>query len=68
MNAKWSRLNSNEHYKTLTWGNRLFGWVVLIDGAWIARTVDGSVRADFDTMEEAQQFLTTIVSAGENDE
>ena len=39
------------------------GWVVLIDDKWIARSSDGNIRADFDTMEEAQQFLKTMIGA-----
>lgn len=42
---------------------RLKGWVVLINDKWIARSSDGSIRADFDTMEEAQQFLKTMIGA-----
>ena len=69
MEAKWGRLHSNEYYRTLHRGGTVVGWVVMIDDKWIARSADGSIRADFDTMEEAQQFLTVMVSAseGEND-
>ena len=63
-------MHKHEYYKTLHRGPHVVGWVVMIDDKWIARLADGSVRAEFDTMEEAQQFLTVIVSAntGENDE
>lgn len=69
MEVRWSPLNSNVYYKTLIdrYGT-LRGWVVLIDGKWIARTPDATIRADFDTMDEAQQFLTIMVSAGESNE
>lgn len=68
MEAKWGKLHSNEYYKTLHHGPHVVGWVVMIDSQWIARTADGSIRAEFDTMKEAQQFLTLMVSAGENHE
>lgn len=68
MEAKWGRLHSNENYRTLHRGSEVIGWVVMINLKWIARTADGTVRAEFDTMEEAQQFLTLMVSAGESNE
>ena len=68
MEAKWGRMHRNEHYKTLHRGNEVVGWVVKIDHKWIARKADGTVRAEFDTMKEAQQFLTLMVSAGESNE
>ena len=39
------------------------GWVVCIDGKWVARTSQG-IRADFDSKEEAISFLTLLVGAG----
>jgi hypothetical protein len=39
------------------------GWVVCIDGKWVARTPEG-LRADFDSKDEALSFLTLLVSAG----
>ena len=68
METKWGRLHSNEYYRTLHRGGTVVGWVVMVDGEWIARTADGSVRVAFDTMEEAQQFLTVIVGSGESNE
>ena len=68
METKWGRLHGNEYYKTLHRGGTVIGWVVKIDDKWIARNAQGTVRADFDTMDEAQQFLTVMVSAGEKDE
>lgn len=68
MEAKWGKLHSNEHYKTLHRSNEVIGWVVKIDNKWIARKADGTVRAEFDTMKEAQKFLTLMVSAGESNE
>ena len=66
--AKWGRLHGNDNYKTLHRGGTVIGWVVMIDDKWIARNPQGTVRADFDTMEEAQQFLTVMVSAGDSNE
>lgn len=63
MEIEWGKLHSSENYKVAQEGGRIHGWVVLIDGRWIARTPDGNVRADFDTMEEAQDFLSTILNA-----
>jgi hypothetical protein len=65
---KWSRLRSNENYKTAHAGDKLVGWIALIDGQWIARSETGGIRADFDTMQEAQDFLTTIFNAQGEDE
>jgi len=39
------------------------GWVVCIDGKWVARTPEG-LRADFDSKDETLSFLTLLVSAG----
>ena len=39
------------------------GWVLCIDGKWVARTSQG-IRADFDSKDEALSFLTLLVSAG----
>lgn len=63
MGVKWGKLRSNDNYKTAHAGDRVVGWVVLIDGKWIARNETGTIRADFDTMEEAQQFLTLVLNA-----
>lgn len=65
---KWGKMHSNECYRTLHRADVVVGWVVMINDAWIARSADGSIRAAFDTMDEAQQFLTVMVSAGESDE
>jgi hypothetical protein len=67
MDIEWGRLHSTENYKVAQEGSRVRGWVVLIDGKWIARNDTGTIRADFDTMEEAQNFLTLLLKAqGEN--
>jgi hypothetical protein len=39
------------------------GWVLCIDGKWVARTSQG-LRADFDSKDEALSFLALLVSAG----
>jgi len=67
-NLRWDRMHKHEYYQTLHLGPNVVGWIVKLDGRWIARLADGSVRAEFDTMEEAQQFLTVIASAGESNE
>lgn len=63
MDIEWGRLNSLEHYKVAQRRGVVLGWVVLIDGKWIARTADANIRADFDTMAEAQDFLSTMLNA-----
>ena len=69
MKASWTALSSNEDYQVLRNVDVVVGWVVKIDGQWIARTADASVRAaDFDTIEDAKNFLTTIIHLGERDE
>lgn len=66
MDIEWSRLHS-QNYKVAQEGRRVRGWVVLIDGKWIARNETGTIRVDFDTMEEAQDFLSLLLKAqGEN--
>jgi hypothetical protein len=42
--------------------SRIRGWLLRLDGVWIARSEDGSVRAEFDTIEEAKEFLWAIVN------
>lgn len=69
MKASWTALSSNEDYQVLRNADVVVGWVVKIDGQWVARTADASVRAaDFDTIEDAKDFLTTIIHLGERDE
>lgn len=63
MAIKWGKLRRNDNYKTAHRGGTVVGWVVLIDDRWIARNAEGTIRADFDTMEEAQDFLTTMLNA-----
>ena len=67
MEAKWGTMHKHEYYQTLHRGWQVVGWVVFLEQRWIARTADGSVRADFDTADEAKQFLIVIVSASEGE-
>jgi hypothetical protein len=67
MDIEWGKLHSTENYKVAQQHDVVRGWIVLINGKWIARTADATIRADFDTMEEAQDFLTLVLNAkGEN--
>ena len=67
MDIEWGRLHSQENYKVAQYRGKVLGWVVLINDRWLARNESASIRADFDTMEEAQDFLTTILNVqGEN--
>lgn len=61
--VSWGRLHSQENSIVAQEGGKVHGWVVLINGVWIARSADGTIRAPFDTMQEAQDFLTTILNA-----
>ena len=73
MNFKWDRLRSNEDYQVLRNAglvpeqDAVVGWVVKIDGQWVARSVSGTVRADFETIDEAKDFLITMINAGANE-
>ena len=42
--------------------SRIRGWLLILDGKYIARSEDGSVRSEFDTFEEARDFLWAIVN------
>lgn len=64
---KWDRLRSNEDYQVLRNADVISGWVVKIDGQWVARSASGTVRADFETIDEAKDFLTTMINAGANE-
>jgi hypothetical protein len=63
MNIKWGKLHNLESCKVAQRRGVVLGWVVLIDDKWIARTADANTRANFDTMEEAQDFLTLVLNA-----
>jgi hypothetical protein len=64
----WSTLHSQEHYKVARTFNDVHGWVVLIDGWWIARTSDGAIRAEFKTEQEATDFMNLILTTKGNDD
>jgi hypothetical protein len=64
---KWDRLRSNEDYQVLRNADVISGWVVKIDGQWVARSASGTVRADFETIDEAKDFLITMINAGANE-
>ena len=64
---RWDRLRSNEDYQVLRNADVISGWVVKIDGQWVARSASGTVRADFETIDEAKDFLTTMITAGANE-
>lgn len=45
------------------------GWLLrLDDDLWVARSEDGSVRAEFDNIDEAKDFLWAIVNMERHDE
>jgi hypothetical protein len=64
---KWDRLRSNEDYQVLRNADVISGWVVKIDGQWVARSASGTVRADFETIDEAKDFLITMINSGANE-
>jgi len=64
---RWDRLRSNEDYQVLRNADVISGWVVKIDGQWVARSASGTVRADFETIDEAKDFLITMINAGANE-
>ena len=64
---EWDRLRSNEDYQVLRNADVISGWVVKIDGQWVARSASGTVRADFETIDEAKDFLITMINAGANE-
>ena len=70
MEFKWDTMVSNEDYQVLRNAGLVaeqdvvVGWVVKIDGQWVARSASGTVRADFETIDEAKDFLITMINAG----
>ena len=60
----WTKLNSQPNYEVLMDG-RVRGWVVKIDGKWVARDESATIRAEFDTLEEGKDFLKTMLGATE---
>ena len=43
------------------------GWLLILDGKYIARSEDGTVRAEFDNIDEAKDFLWAIVNMERHD-
>lgn len=43
------------------------GWLLMLDDVWVARSENGSVRSEFDTFEEARDFLWAIVNMERKD-
>lgn len=66
--SDWTPLRSNKDYIVLRNVDVIRGWIVKIGDQWIARSADGTVRAEFDTIDEAKNFLTVMVSTGESNE
>jgi hypothetical protein len=70
MEFKWDTMVSNEDYQVLRNAGLVaeqdvvVGWVVKIDGQWVARSASGTVRADFETIDEAKDFLITMINSG----
>jgi len=57
----WDRLDTNANV-IMQGRSRIRGWLLILDGKYIARSEDGSVRSEFDTFEEARDFLWAIVN------
>lgn len=67
-NDGWGRMSSkNTEDEVLLKRGRIEAWVVRIKevnhGVWIARSADGSIRAEFDNRDEAKDFLMTMINA-----
>ena len=59
---RWSNLSSNMNYEVYL-DSTVHAWVVKIDDKWVARTVDNTIRAEFDTIEEGKDFIQTMLGA-----
>jgi hypothetical protein len=57
----WDRLDTNANV-IMQGRSRIRGWLLILDGKYIARSENGSVRSEFDTFEEARDFLWAIVN------
>lgn len=53
--------NITDGHVIMQGGTRIRGWLLMLDGVWIARSEDGTVRAEFDNIDEAKEFLWAIV-------
>ena len=58
----WTQLSSHNEYEVLM-DERVRGWVVKIDSKWVARDESATIRAEFDTIDEAKDFLKTMLGA-----
>ena len=63
-NPHWTQLSSHKEYEVLM-DERVHGWVVKIDSKWVARNESATIRAEFDTIDEAKDFLKTMLGATE---
>jgi hypothetical protein len=63
-NPQWMPLSSHADYEVLM-DTRVRGWVVKIDGKWVARDETATIRAEFTTIDEAKDFLKTMLGATE---
>jgi len=59
---RWEPLYSNADYEIFI-DSKVHAWVVKIDDKWLARTADGNIRAEFDTIEEGKDFIQTMLGA-----
>jgi hypothetical protein len=58
----WSKFDSKANV-IMQGTTRIRGWLLLLDsGVWVARSEDGTVRAEFDSIDEAKEFLWAIVN------
>ena len=61
-NRRWERLHSDANYEVFM-DSTVHAWVVKIDDTWVARTADSIIRAEFDTIDEAKDFIQTMLGA-----
>ena len=60
--GEWKTLKSNPDYDVFV-DTEVAAWVVKIDGVWVARSADNTIRAEFPTRQEARAFLRTMIGA-----
>ena len=69
----WSAMDADTQV-IMRGASHIKGWLLRLDDPfgggelWVARSEDGSVRAEFDNINEAQDFLWAIVNMGANNE
>lgn len=59
---KDASFNDEDQAEVLIINNRIFGWVLLSGGGWVARLEQGIVRAAFDNKEEAKDFVILMAN------